>query len=143
MSGVRTECAELLSGLSVRRLRWMFHQADADLTIEEAVEAAADAEEQEDAVGEHQALVDEYHRDLARRRHRERDLPQRAFDEAREAAIRRGPISREAALAAGKEASDIERVRFEVYEPQLSFEEWIAAGRPEIHTTRLKGHSAT
>ena len=123
----------------MRRLRWIFHHADAELTIEEAVEAAADAEEQEDAVGEHQALVEEYHRYCTRRRERERDLPQRAFEEAREAAIRRGPISREGALAAGKEASDVERVRFEVYEPRLSFDEWIAAGRPEVHTTRPIG----
>ena len=136
MSGVRTQRAELLSGLSVRRLRWILHHADADLTLEEAVKAAADAERQEDTVGEHQALVDEYHRYVARRREREPELVQRAFDEAREAAIRRGPISREAAYAAGKEAADLERVRFEIYEEQLSFEEWVAAGRPETYTTR-------
>lgn len=136
MSGLRAERAELLAGLSVRRLRWILHHADADLTVAAAVKASSEAVRQEDAAGEHQALVEECHRYVSRRRGRELDLVRRAGDEAKDAAIRRGPISREDAYFAGKEGADLERLRFEVYEPQLSFEAWVAAGRPEVHRAR-------
>jgi hypothetical protein len=33
-----------------------------------------------------------------------------------------------------KEAADLERLRFEIREPRLEFQEWVDAGRPDVHT---------
>ena len=32
-----------------------------------------------------------------------------------------------------KEAADLERLRFEIREPRLEFQEWIEAGKPVVH----------
>jgi hypothetical protein len=67
---------------------------------------------------------------LERRRERERDRVQRAADAAKQAAIASGAISRDRAYVVYKEAADLERLRFEIREPCLEFQEWIDAGKP-------------
>ena len=57
----------------------------------------------------------------------------REVDDAKRAAIAAGPISRDNAYRVYKEAADAERVRFEIREPRLEFQEWIDAGKPAVH----------
>jgi hypothetical protein len=40
------------------------------------------------------------------------------------------------------EAADLARLCFEVAEPQLTFEEWLAAGSPGVHQIRGAHHVA-
>ena len=64
---------------------------------------------------------------------------------ARRERVERGPrplsesrrrCSREDALIVHKEAADLERLRFdEIFEPRLTFEEWVDAGQPAVHRT--------
>jgi hypothetical protein len=35
-----------------------------------------------------------------------------------------------------KEAADLERLRFEIREPRLEFQEWVDAGQPAVHQIR-------
>ena len=123
--------------LSVRALRWIVTHADGELTLAEAISAFADAERRDVEAAEHAEIQRDYVAYLDRRRVREQELPQRAYDDAKKAAIhaRGGAISRENAHEAGKEAADIERLRFEIFEPALRFEEWLEAGRPAVHRT--------
>jgi hypothetical protein len=35
-----------------------------------------------------------------------------------------------------KEAADLERLRFEIREPRLEFQEWLGASQPAVHQIR-------
>jgi hypothetical protein len=123
--------------LTVRALRWILAHADAELTLAEAISAAADAERAEAQAAEHADLQRDYDAYLTRRRGREQELVQAAYVDAREYAVRArgGAISVAGAHQAGQEQVDLERLRFEVHEPALSFEAWLEAGQPDVHRT--------
>ena len=76
---------------------------------------------------------DEY---VTRRCEREHKAVQGAYDEAKQAALDAGPISRERLHAVSMEAADLQRLRFEVAEPQREFQPWIDLGQPAVHTIR-------
>jgi hypothetical protein len=131
----------LNTGLTVRQLRWILTHATDSATIPEALSELADDERREaDAIAhnDRQRVYFEY---LERRREREREHVQQAADDAKQAAIAAGPISRDRAYMVYKEAADLERLRFEIREPRLEFQEWIDAGKPAIH--QIRGARAT
>ncbi len=126
-------CAPHETELTVRELRWIIANASGDATIAEARSAFADAERREAdtiAHNERQRANFEY---LESRRECEREHVERAGEAAKRAAIASGPISRDNAYMVYKEAADLERLRFEIREPCLEFQEWIEAGKPVVH----------
>jgi hypothetical protein len=125
--------------ITVGQLKRILRTATDEATITEAIEELAEADRRETAALEHGARVTAYNEYIARRREREHEAVQGAFTAAKEAVIAARPISREDAYMVGKEAADTERLRFEVREPLLTFEEWSAEGEPafhEIHSAR-------
>ena len=105
----------------------------------QALAAAKRQEVETIAHNERQRIYFEY---LERRQEREREQVARAGEEAKRAAIAARPISRDNAYLVYKEAADLERLRFEIREPGLEFQEWIDAGQPAVHQTRVaKGSS--
>lgn len=116
--------------LTVGQLRWILAHADSDVTFGEALKQFADAERREAAAVEHAALQQRYFDYLSRRQEREREHVQQAADDAKQAAIAAGPISRDNAYLVYKDAADAERVRFEFREPRLDFQEWLDAASP-------------
>lgn len=119
--------------LTVRELRWIVANASGDATIPEALSELADADRREADTIAHNERQRAYFEYLERRREREREQVQRAAGEAKQAAIASGPISRDRAYMVYKEAADLERMRFEIREPRLEFQEWIEAGEPVVH----------
>jgi hypothetical protein len=122
--------------ITVGQLKRILRTATDEATITEAIEEVAEADRQETAALEHGARVTAYNEYIARRGEREHEAVQGAFTAAKEAVIAARPISREDAYMVGMEAADTERLRFEVREPLLTFEEWLDAGQPEIHEIR-------
>jgi hypothetical protein len=119
--------------LTVGQLRWILAAASDDATIPQALSELAEAKRQDAeaiAHGERQRAYEEY---LKCRREREREHIERAGEDAKRAAIASGPISRDNAYMVYKEAADLERLRFEIREPRLEFQEWIEAGKPTVH----------
>jgi hypothetical protein len=122
--------------ITVGELRRILAVASDEATIPEALEELAEAErraEQDRAHGERQAAYQAY---LARRREREHEAVQGTYDETKTSTIAAGPVSRERLHVIAKEAADVERLRFEIREPRLEFEDWIDAGEPEVHEIR-------
>jgi hypothetical protein len=113
---------------------WILTHATNDATIPEALAELADAERLEADATAHNDRQNAYFAYLERRREREREHVQRAADDAKQAAINSGPISRDRPYMVYKEAADLERLRFEIREPRLEFQEWVDAGRPDVHT---------
>jgi hypothetical protein len=105
---------------------WILTHATNDATIPEALAELADAERLEADATAHNDRQNAYFAYLERRREREREHVQRAADDAKQAAINSGPISRDRAYMVYKEAAD--------REPRLEFQEWVDAGRPDVHT---------
>jgi hypothetical protein len=122
--------------LTVRQLRWILAHATDDANLPEALSEFADAERLEAEAIAHNDRQRVYFEYLERRREREREHVQRAADDAKQAAIAAGPISRDNAYLIYKEAADAERVRFEIREPRLDFQEWLDAGKPAVHQIR-------
>jgi hypothetical protein len=127
-----------LGALTVQRLRWILREADGAMTLAEALEAATAAEQNERDTAAHLELQAGYDAYLARRRAREREHVQRAYDEARRAAIAaaHGLILPEVAAEAARDAAAVERLRFSIFEPALEFQAWVDAGLPEVRSTR-------
>ncbi len=128
--------AALNTELTVGQLRWILRVATDESTIAEALQELAEAERREAADLEHAERMRAYHAYVARRQEREREQVQRAYADAKQAAIDAGPISRERVHVVSAEAADLERLRFEVREPLLQFEEWVDGGQPAVHKTR-------
>jgi hypothetical protein len=123
--------------ITVGQLKRILRTATDEHTIPEAIEALAEADRRETEDLEHGARVTAYNEYIARRREREHEAVQGAYDEAKQEAIRSRPeIDRERLHVVAMEAADPERLRFEIREPTLSFEEWLDAGQPEIHEIR-------
>jgi hypothetical protein len=116
--------------ITVKQLRWILSHADNDATTGEALEEFADTKRREAEGIAHGAKLTAYSEYVTRRREREREAVQGAYDEAKQAAIAAAPISKERLHLESTEAADLERLRFEVREPQLTFEEWLDAGSP-------------
>jgi hypothetical protein len=114
-------------------LRRILRTAPDDATIAEGLEELADAERVEVESIEHGARFTAYNEYVARRRERESEQVQQTAADAKQAAIKAGPISPESAGVIFREAADLERLRFEVREPRLEFQEWIDAGKPAVH----------
>jgi hypothetical protein len=125
------------SELTVGELKWILLAADDDATLAEARRQLADVKRREAADLEHAARQRLYHQYLERRQEREHAAVQSAYSEAKQAALRTGPISRESLHVVAMEAADLERLRFEIREPRLAWEDWLDAGKPDVH--RIKG----
>ena len=119
--------------LTVGQLRLILATATDDATIPEALSELAEAKRREADQIAHNDRQRAYFEYLERRREREREQVQRAAGEAKQAAIASGPISRDRAYMVYKEAADLERMRFEIREPRLEFQEWIEAGEPAVY----------
>lgn len=122
--------------LTVRQWRWILAHATDDATIPEALSEFADAERLEAETVAHNDRQRVYFEYLDRREEREREQVQQAADDAKQAAIAARPISKDSAYMVYKEAADTERVRFEIREPRLDFQEWVDAGMPDVHEIR-------
>jgi hypothetical protein len=122
--------------LTVGQLRRILRSAPDDATIAEGLEELATAERREAADMAHGVRLTAYNEYIAHRRERESEHVQQAADNAKQAAVAAGPISRDRAYMVYKEAADLERLRFEVREPHLEFQEWIDAGEPAVHQIR-------
>ena len=120
-------------------MRRILRTASDDATIGQALEQL-EADDRREAVdleqGARVAAYDEY---VSRRREREHEAVQGAYDEAKQAAIHAGPIDRDRLHMVSAEAADLERLRFEVREPLLPFEEWVVAGTPDVHQISVGG----
>jgi hypothetical protein len=114
-------------------LRWILAHATDDATIPEALSEFADAERLEAESIAHNDRQRVYFEYLERRQEREREHVQRAADDAKQSAIAAGPISRDDAYMVYKEAADVERLRFEIREPRMDFQEWLDTGKPAVH----------
>jgi hypothetical protein len=119
--------------LTVGQLRLILATATDDDTIPEALSELAEAKRREAADIAHGARLTAYNEYVTRRRDREHEAVQGVYDEAKQAAIDAAPISRERAHLVAAEAADLERLRFEIREPCLEFQEWIDAGEPAVH----------
>jgi hypothetical protein len=122
--------------LTIGKLKRILRTASDDATIPQALAELADAERQEAEGIAHGARLTAYNEYVARRREREHEAVQGAYDKTKQETIDAGPVSRERVHAVSGEAADLERLRFELREPALSFEEWIDAGQPAVHTIR-------
>jgi hypothetical protein len=122
--------------LTVGQLRRILRTAPDDATIAEGLEELANAERCEAADMAHGVRLTAYNEYIAHRRERERDTSSRPPTTLNRPRLLLAPISRDRAYMVYKEAADLERLRFEIREPRLEFQEWIDAGKPAVHQIR-------
>jgi hypothetical protein len=125
-----------LEEIRLGELRWALLCAPDGATLGEALEQLEAARRQELADLAHGALVSAYSEYAQIRREGEHAAVQGAYSEAKKAELERGPVSRERLHLVAAEAADVARLRHELGEPLLQFDEWVPAGEPRIHRTR-------
>ena len=127
LSSTAITTARSISTLTVGELRAVMHWGGPEsATVEQALEAIAAAEE---AGAAHAATWRAYQDYLARRAQRRQDAL-----EAAAARVTRGRAGSGERYAARTEARREAAEAFERSEPQLDFQDWIDAGRPDVHT---------
>jgi hypothetical protein len=130
------ERAALHAEITVRELRWILTFAPGDATLAEARAEFVESERRAVADAAHAELQRAYSEYIDRRREREREQVESAAAAAGDETIHSHPtISRERVALIRKEAAELARLRHEVLEPRLEFDEWMDAGQPAVHRT--------